>query len=293
VILTGVEHDHTDLYPRVEDLEEAFRHLVELLPPEGHLVAYGDSPEVREVARAAACPVTFYGLEEGNDLHPLSGVQEDGSGSRFAVAAALGREGSSEGVEIHLPLPGAHNVLNALGVWGAVLADGLAPGAVAEALGHLRGVARRLEELGTAAGVTVIDDFAHHPTAVGKSLEALGRRYPGRRRMALFEPRSLSAARGTFQAAYLEAFLAAHRVLLAPAFHAGRLPPEERMDLEEVVRELTARGVEATACQSVDEVFRRAMEEARRGDVVVTMSSGAFGGLPRRILESLAGREKG
>ena len=151
-----------------------------------------------------------------------------------------------------------------------------------------RDLRRRLEELGTAGGVTVIDDFAHHPTAVAKSLGGLRQRYPGRRVVALFEPRSLTAGRAFFFDAYREAFAGADAVLLAPLFHRQRLTPEERLDTAALARRLAVAGVRAEACDSVGEVLERALGWAADGDVMVTMSSGAFEGLPHRLLEALS-----
>jgi UDP-N-acetylmuramate: L-alanyl-gamma-D-glutamyl-meso-diaminopimelate ligase len=158
---------------------------------------------------------------------------------------------------------------------------------VADAVSHFEGIKRRLEEVGTQAGVTVIDDFAHHPTAVGKTIAALREGFPERRIVVAFEPRSLTAGRSFFYQAYLEAFRGADRIFLAPLFHAQRLSAEERLDLEGLAAELTGRGVTTTRTESNDELLRGLLEEALPGDVVVTMSSGKFDDLPRRLLAGL------
>ena len=192
---------------------------------------------------------------------------------------------------IDLPLAGGHNVANALAVWAAARRDGLEAGRVAAALAGFHGVARRLEELGSRGGVTVVDDFAHHPTAVGKTLQALRQRYPGRRLVALFEPRSLTAGRALFFDAYRQAFAAADWVLFAPTFYSGRLSAEERLDFAALAGELAAGGVEAVRFAGIDELLAAAVESSRPGDVLVTMSSGSFEGLPRRLLAALGARE--
>jgi len=281
LILTSAEYDHADLYPTPEALFDAFARLVDLLPVDGLLAACGDIPKVRELAAPARCPVVFYGLEEGNDVRPL-GVQWGAEETRFRLLDPQAGE-----VEVTLPLAGEHNLANALGVWAAARGDGLTAAEVAAALGRFQGVKRRLEELGTGRGITVVDDFAHHPTAVEKTLEALRQRYPGRRVTVLFEPRSLTAGRAFFFAPYRQAFAGADRVLFAPTFHSGRLAPEERLDFAALAAEITAAGVPATLCESTDEVFRRALDEAQEGDVLVTMSSGSFEGMPRRLAEAL------
>ncbi|MGH9379036.1 MAG: UDP-N-acetylmuramate--L-alanine ligase [Thermoanaerobaculia bacterium] len=282
VILTSVEYDHVDLYPSPEALTDAFRRLIRLLPADGLAVAWGDDPAVRRVAEEAACAVRTYGLAESNDLFPIGAVETRPDGTRVR----LHDEEAGE-VTLHLRLPGHHNLLNALAAWTAARADGLPAAAVADALGRFRGVRRRLDELGTAGGVTVVEDFAHHPTAVMRTLEAVAQRYPGRRRVVLFEPRTNSAGRELFHDAYRLAFTGADVVLFAPIFHAGRLAPEERLDLQELAAELQRIGVSAHACADNEALLATALESLRPGDVVLTMSSGAFDRLPHRLLAVL------
>jgi UDP-N-acetylmuramate: L-alanyl-gamma-D-glutamyl-meso-diaminopimelate ligase len=281
LILTGVEYDHADLYASPEALREAYRQVIAQLPASGLLVACGDTPEVRELARRAPCRTILYGLEQSNEVRP-AGCEWTRDTSRFRLADA----GAGE-VTIELPLAGSHNVANALAVWTAARRDGLGAGQVAAALAGFHGVRRRLEELGSRGGVTVVDDFAHHPTAVGKTLAALRQSYPGHRLVAAFEPRSLTAGRARFFDAYREAFAAADRVLFAPTFHGGRLTAEERLDFAAVAAALAAGGVGATRFASIDELLACAVAESRPGDVLVTMSSGSFEDLPRRLLAAL------
>ncbi len=281
LILTSVEYDHADLYLSPEALWDAYTRLLGLLPADGLLVACGDDAKIRELAGLARCPVVFYGLDPANDLHPEGEIEAAPEGSRFWV-----RDGDQL-VEILLPMAGGHNVSNALAVWAAARRDGLPAADVASAFARFHGVKRRLEELGTGRGVTVVDDFAHHPTAVDKTLGALRQRYPGRRLMVLFEPRSLTAGRHFFYEPYRQAFSQADRVLFAPIFHEGRLSADERLDFGTLAEELTAGGAPATVAADTNDVFQRAVDEAREGDVVVTMSSGSFEGMPYRVLQSL------
>ena len=283
LLLTSVEYDHADLYPDPGSLHAAYEKLLDLLPPSGLLVACGDDPTLRRMAGRARCPVVFYGLGAENDLAPIGPVEAGPRGSRFRV-----RDAEAGEIAIDLPSAGLHNVSNALAVWAAARRDGLPAADVAAALGRFQGVERRLQELGSPGGVTVVDDFAHHPTAVEKTVAALRQRYPGRRLFILFEPRSLTAGREMFHAAYLAAFAGADRVLFAPTFHLGRLAPEDRLDFGALAAELTASGIAATLCADVAEVLRRAVEESRPGDVVATMSSGSFEGLPHRLVAALA-----
>jgi UDP-N-acetylmuramate: L-alanyl-gamma-D-glutamyl-meso-diaminopimelate ligase len=284
-ILTSVEYDHADLYPTPQDLLAAYSSLVSILPADGLLVACGDAPEVRAVAAGAPCPVVFYGFDEGNEVRPAS-FSATPAGTAVRVASA---DGST--TEWTLRLPGRHNLLNALAVWAVARHDGLVAVDVARALGRFGGVRRRQEEIGTAAGVTVVDDFAHHPTAVAETLPALRQRYPGRRLVVAFEPRSLTAGRRMFQEAYRRAFAAADAVFFAPIFHQRRLASEERLDLSALAAELAADGVAATAAASLDALASAVLAALEPGDVIVTMSSGAFADLPRRLLSALEGRK--
>ncbi|MEO8504236.1 MAG: Mur ligase family protein [Acidobacteriota bacterium] len=288
LLLTSVEHDHVDLYPTAQSLEDAYARLIALLPADGLLVACGDSDEIRILAADSPARVVFYGLTERNDVHPKD-LQSTPAGMSFTL---VDRSGNST-VEIHLTLPmwGDYNVGNALAVWTAARRDGIAPDAIRRALASFQGVKRRQEEVGGGGGVLVVDDFAHHPTAVGKTLDGLRQHYPGRRLVALFEPRSLTAGREFFFAPYVEAFERADRVHFAPTFHAARLTAEERLDLPALAAALGAKGTPATAYVSIDELLDAVIEQAQPGDVLVTMSSGSFSGAPQRLAAALASRD--
>lgn len=281
VILTSVEYDHADLYDSPEDLLAAYRRLVRLPGPEGLLVAHGDDPEVRAVAAEADCPVVFYGLGPDNAIRPLA-WEPAGGGTRCRLSDPQAGE-----VDLELATTGRHNLLNSLAVWAVARRDGLDAAAIADALARFAGVRRRQEELGTAAGVTVVDDFAHHPTAVAETLPALAARYPGRRLVVVFEPRSLTAGRKMFFDAYREAFRQADAVYFAPLFHAERLGAERRLDLAALIAALEADGGRGATADSVDALAARVLADLQPGDVVVTMSSGSFEGLPAKLLSAL------
>jgi len=284
LILTSAEHDHADLYPTHESMLEAFRRLVALVEPAGAIVACGDGPEVRSVLDAARAPVITYGLGADNDVRPLGPIATGAAGSRFEVD-----DGAGGRIEIALPVSGPHNVANALSVWAAARHDGLDAASIGAALSGFRGVKRRLELLGTADGITVVDDFAHHPTAVAASLRALRERFVGRRLVALFEPRSLTAGRAFFLEDYVQAFAHADAVILAPIFHHTRLG-DARLDMSALVARLGAAGIESVACETGQDMLAIALGRLHAGDVAVTMSSGSFDGLPQRLIEALGSR---
>jgi UDP-N-acetylmuramate: L-alanyl-gamma-D-glutamyl-meso-diaminopimelate ligase len=284
LILNSVEYDHADLYPSHQILLDAYRKLVEMVPADGLLVAFGDSGQLREVAAGARCEVLYFGFGEENAIRPV-GLELGESGSRFAVA-----DEEAGLVRLELPIPGRHNVLNALAVYAAARRDGLAPAEIAAAFAEFAGVRRRLDLLGESGGIAVVDDFAHHPTAVGMSLGGLRQRHPGSRIVALFEPRSLTAGRSFFFEPYLEAFRQADLVIFAPVFYRERLGEEQALDVGGLRRGLEEGGVACFAEASNEAVLARALAEARPGDVVVTMSSGSFDGMPHRVLAALRER---
>jgi UDP-N-acetylmuramate: L-alanyl-gamma-D-glutamyl-meso-diaminopimelate ligase len=284
LIWTSGEYDHADLYADHATLLAAYQKLLAGMPADGLVVACGDRPEVREMAPEAPCRVVLYGLEPHNDVRPERAPEERDGAYRCVVTSPWGK------AELAPGLGGLHNLQNALAVWAAVTADGHAPEKVAAALGRFRGVQRRLQELGTEGGVTVVDDFAHHPTAVAATLDALRKRYPGRRLLAALELRSLSAARALFFDGYLDALRRADRAFLPPLFHAARLPPEERLDLDALARRLGELGTETVIAPDYEAMLATIVEAARAGDVIGCMSSGSFGGLQQKLVVALRER---
>lgn len=292
LILTSAEHDHLDLYPTRESLLEKYCQLVAEMDPSSLVIACIDDPEVREVLPAARARVITYGLAPAD---PALGPTPDrptpdrvvhlrGDGPQGIV---LGLPAAGEEIEVPTRLVGDHGARNALAVWIAALEAGLPVGAAAAALGSFRGVRRRAEVVGEHAGITVIDDFAHHPTAVGTTLRGLARRYPGRRLVAVFEPRSLTSGRRTFTAQWTEALAAAGVVVFAPVFHRERLGPEA-LDTAALATRLTRPERPAFALAAGADTAAYLLDLVKPGDVVVTMSSGSFDGLPRRLSAALA-----
>jgi len=288
-VLTSVEFDHADLFPDLAAVKEAFRKGVAIVPPDGRIVALADDPNVRDVLREVQTRVTRYSLEDENADFSARHIAEDESGLHFDLLQA-----GADLLEAHLPLSGRHNVANALAAVAVALEFGLSPAEIAAGLASFRGVKRRMEVLGTAGGVTVVDDFAHHPTAVAATLDGAKRRFPGRRVWAAFEPRSMTAGRADFAGPYLEALSTADGVALAAPFHAARLAQPGgpgALDAEALVAKLRAAGKPAVTAKTPEALLAALLPQLRPGDVVVSMSSGAFGGFPAKLLAALPGPE--
>lgn len=280
-VINNVEFDHADIYPDFDAVRLAFRRLVNLVPRSGLLLVGADDAETRTIAAGALSSVETFGLAEDATWRAGEMSVRDGI-TRFQVS----REGRPFG-RFASPLLGTHNVRNALAAIAVGARLGLTPGAMAEGLRTFRGIKRRLEITGVAGGVTVIDDFAHHPTAVRETLAALRSGYPDRRVWAVFEPRSASSCRRVFQRAFAEAFTGADEVVVASVFRSS-LPPDERLSAEELVADISAGGQHARYVPEVDGIIDTIVREHRAGDVVVLMSNGGFGGIHRRLVQALA-----
>jgi UDP-N-acetylmuramate: L-alanyl-gamma-D-glutamyl-meso-diaminopimelate ligase len=281
-VINNIEFDHADIYANLDDVRLAFRRLANLVPRSGLLLLGSDSPDAAALAATAVSPVETFGLNSGatwqaHDLRTRDGV------TRFSV-----RRGGAPYGGFESPLLGVHNVRNALAAIAVGARAGLGPDALAAGLRAFKGIKRRLEVVGVARGVTVIDDFAHHPTAVYETLSALRTGYPNRRIWAVFEPRSASSCRRVFQDAFAVAFKPADEVVVAAVFRSS-LPEAERLDADRLVADLRADGGRARHVPDNDEIIATIVREHREGDVVVLMSNGGFGGIHRKLLRALQG----
>ncbi len=283
-ILTSVEFDHADIYADLDAVKAAFRAFVASLPVDAVLVARWDDPGVRAVSTACACTVERYGPSQTWDGR-ITGVDTTAGVMRFDVL----REGKVFG-SFESGMVGEHNLYNQVAAVVVAVRAGLSVEAIAEGLRTFEGIKRRQEVIGEPGLVTVVDDFAHHPTAVLVTLAALRQRFGGRRLWAVWEPRSATSRREVFQAAYAEAFDAADRVIVAPAFDQSRIAEDDRFDVERLVEALTARGVEATTAPTVDEIVAVIAAQAHPMDVVAVLSNGGFGGLHGKLLAALSDR---
>jgi UDP-N-acetylmuramate: L-alanyl-gamma-D-glutamyl-meso-diaminopimelate ligase len=279
-VINNVEFDHADIYADVEAVTLAFRRLANLVPRRGLLLVGGDSERARSVVRASPSRVETFGTGDGLDwqAHDLEAA---GTSTRFK----LRRAGSPYGA-FEVPLVGAHNVRNATAAIAIAAEAGVGAVRAAEALRRFAGVKRRLEVLGTAGGVTVYDDFAHHPTAVAETLAGLRAANASARIWAVFEPRSASSCRRIFQDDFARAFSGANEVLIAPVFRSS-LPEAERLSVPQLVRDLTGGGQSAREAESLDDIVDTIVTDHRPGDLVVLMSNGGFGGIHQKLLRAL------
>jgi UDP-N-acetylmuramate: L-alanyl-gamma-D-glutamyl-meso-diaminopimelate ligase len=279
-VINNVEFDHADIYPDLEAVLLAFRRLVNLVPRNGLLLLGADSPHAAGLKERAVSPVETFGLDPAADWR-ADNIDHVNGMTRFEVV----RRGERFG-EFESPLFGHHNVRNALAAIAIGAFVGLGAAEMAEGLRRFRGIKRRLETVGTADGVLVLDDFAHHPTAVRETLSALRTGYPERRIWAVFEPRSASSCRRVFQEDFARAFGAADEVIIAGVFRSS-LPEHERLSGEQLADDLTTRGTRARHIPAVDDIITTIVAEHRRGDIVVLMSNGGFGGIHQKLLQAL------
>jgi UDP-N-acetylmuramate: L-alanyl-gamma-D-glutamyl-meso-diaminopimelate ligase len=280
-IVNNIEFDHADIYADLEAVLLAFRRLVNLVPRSGLLLLGADSEHAAALKPKAVSPVETFGLSDRADWQAYDLETRDGI-THFKVR----RRGDAFG-RFMSPMLGAHNVRNALAAIAVGSHVGIGAETLSDGLRAFRGIKRRLETVGVSSGVTVLDDFAHHPTAVHETLAALRSGYPGRRIWAVFEPRSASSCRRVFQDDFARAFGGADQVVVAQVFRSS-LPEDQRLSAEQLVSDLQARGQRARYVPEIDDIIRTIVDEHREGDLVVLMSNGGFGGIHHKLLKALA-----
>jgi UDP-N-acetylmuramate: L-alanyl-gamma-D-glutamyl-meso-diaminopimelate ligase len=280
-IFTSCELDHVDIYRDVAHYESAFERFMDVLPADGFLAACASYDSVMRIVRRARCAVETYSVERAADWEARD-LSFASDGARFLVALRGEPLGG-----VRLPVGGAHNVENALGVAAAATRLGLSFTEIAAGLEAFRGVKRRQEVRGIVGGVTVIDDFAHHPTAVEKTLRAVRGCFPSGRILACFEPRSNTSRRNLHQQAYVGCWPGASEVFILRPARTDRVPDDERLDVDRLVREIATVGPPASAFGTVEEMVEAVKRTARPGDVVLAMSNGAFGDIWGKLLKVL------
>ncbi len=289
-ILTSVEFDHADIYPNFDAVRSSFRTYARLLEPGGTLWVHGADEEALAAASVARCSVRTYGIEGEatlKEVHACARVKALALGDAPSVFE-LSVGGRDMGA-FELDLPGLHNIRNATAALAVCLGEGVDADELRKGLGSFRGVKRRQELRGRPRGIEVIQDYAHHPTAVRETVAAIRARFPGRRLWALFEAESNTSRRRTFQQAYVEAFMGADQVIFVkPLEKDDKLPTDERIDAARLAADLAERGVAARFVPDADEILKLLKGELRPDDVALFMSGRDFLGLPARLVEELS-----
>jgi UDP-N-acetylmuramate: L-alanyl-gamma-D-glutamyl-meso-diaminopimelate ligase len=284
-IMTSCEFDHADIYQDIEHIESQFRAFAKLVPRGGRLIACGDDPRVRSIAADSGLDVCLYGL--GPDVEwSAAPVEEGPAGIRVKISQGLRQ--LAEGT---LPVFGLHNVSNAVAAISVAESVGIPPQRALDALGSFEGVRRRQEILGEERGILVIDDFAHHPTAVEATASAVRSRFPTRRLVAVFEPRTNTSRRSFFQQRYVSALLPADLAVIRHPRDVQHIPESERFDSERLAADLRALGKSALAFEFTDGIVSFLSGHLKSDDVVLIMSNGNFDNIGRRLLEMLRGPE--
>jgi len=288
MILTHVEFDHADIYADLDAVKTAFKRLVNLVPRRGLIVAYDGSPNVTECVSKAFCRVERYGFasESAWQLRNLRHVTEDGESlTRWEVWHS-----GSLWADLEMQLAGEHNALNATAATALAAGQGISKDAIQRALASFKSVKRRLEVRAHIAGVTIIDDFAHHPTAIRETLRALRAVYPQSRLWAVLEPRSNTLRRKVLEADLIGSLRLADRVILAGVYQQQRIPDAERLHPEDVVRALNAAGTPAELHPGVDAILHALVPQLQSGDVVAVLSNGGFDGIYEKLPAGLKQR---
>ena len=285
IILTSVEFDHADIYKDLDAVETAFKRLVNLIPRRGKIVAFDQGESVEQCLARAFCSVERYGASPQATWR-IANLKFEPTSTRWSLL----RDGKLW-AELEFPLAGEYNVWNASAAAALAANSGISADAIAHALKTFKSVKRRLEVKAEVNGITMIDDFAHHPTAIAATLKALRARYPGRRLWAILEPRSNTLRRNVFQDELANSLAVADEVVIANVFKSGSIPEAERLDVSAVAAQLAGTGHHARVLADVENIVQLCAPEMRSGDVIAILSNGGFGGiyekLPQR-LKSLA-----
>ena len=278
-IINNLEFDHADIFDDVAAIQKTFSHFIRLIPRNGQLFGNGDDANLAPLLNVTHCPVKKFGLGEDNAVRGFN-LKLGPTASEFEIPSA----------KFHLNLTGELNVRNALAVVAAAKHCGLKNSQIQSAFSTFTGVKRRMEVRGISGGVTVIDDFGHHPTAIRETLRALRLRFPSQRVWAVFEPRSNTTRRNVFQQEMVSAFADADGIVLAQVARLELLKPEERLDPQQLMKDLAATGKPTAYLADVDAIVAHLRKEVQGGDVVCVFSNGGFGNIHARLLDTFGRR---
>ena len=276
VVINNLEFDHADIFCSLTEIQTSFQRLINIIPRNGLLLANGDEPNLLPLTGVGHCPVRHFGL--GNDCDAQADqILFSESGSTFRLGSA----------QFRIPMIGELNVRNALAALLMARYAGLSDEQIQAGFDTFEGIRRRMEIRGEVNGVTVIDDFAHHPTAIRETLKALSRRFPERRVWAIFEPRSNTTRRNHFQIELAEALRLAKRVVLAEVARLEQVPPEERLNPAQLMADIRAAGVEADYLPTADEIVAHVVPQAQPGDILCVLSNGGFDNIHQKLIDAL------
>ena len=297
VIINNIEMDHADIYANVDEIKLSFKRLLRVVPRNGVVFINADCPNCADVRQHAAAELKMVkmvsvGMSEDADVR-ITDIEHRTDGCSFTLLAAEteGEETSPcslHGERFNVPMIGDFNVRNAAMAACAAAFAGLNAEQIRTALDSFEGVARRQEVRGTVNGVTVVDDFAHHPTAIRQAIEGLRQRFPKSRLWVLFEPRSNTTIRNLFQAELAAALAEADFAIISPIENHKRLTPEQRLNEEQLLADIQAAGTEAYIGKNVDDIVAHVVTHVHPGDVLLVMSNGGFGGIHNKLLIALA-----
>jgi UDP-N-acetylmuramate: L-alanyl-gamma-D-glutamyl-meso-diaminopimelate ligase len=285
LILNNLEFDHADIFDSLEDIKKSFRLMLRLIPQNGLIVANGDDDSVQDVLKYAYSPVIKFGLGAGCDVRAVE-IEASESGTKFVVHNKS-QKNYPNSQKFALKLSGTYNVLNALGVIVLARYNGIADKEIQAAFDSFKSVRRRQELRGKVNGITVYDDFAHHPTAIRETIAAIRQKHQGRRLIAVFEPRSNTSVRKIHQQALIDSFKEADEVILTTLYRQEKIPVEDRLEIKQVLKSLIKKKISALEFPEVKEIIEHLKTNCRSGDVVLIMSNGKFDNIHQRLLESL------
>lgn len=293
VILTSIEMDHIDIYPDFASVKAAFKRLMQIIPPEGLLIANGQDKIVCEMLKESQCRnIKIYAIDREKSYIPpdywVKNIQQK-DGVTFDIKSSR----KDKDITLKLSVFGGHNIANALAVCALVSEMGFSKEMIQKGFKSFLGVKRRQEIIGKPKGITVIDDFAHHPTAVKQTIQSVQEYFKNSRVISIFEPRSATSRRAIFQQEYVDAFLQAQFVILSDVYKKDLLPQGERLDIEKLAKDIQDKKRtcqlkgQVFATKTIEDIIHFTKQNARQGDVVLIMSNGAFQGLHSKILKTL------
>ncbi|MGD1087958.1 MAG: UDP-N-acetylmuramate:L-alanyl-gamma-D-glutamyl-meso-diaminopimelate ligase [Verrucomicrobiota bacterium] len=278
-IINNLEFDHADIFENLDAIKKSFSHFIRLIPQNGLLLANGDDVNLAPLLNVTHCPVKRFGLGENNSVQAFN-LKLAPTASEFEIPS----------FKFHINLLGELNVRNALAVIAAAKHCGLSNKQIQSAFDTFTGIKRRMEVRGIAGGVTVVDDFGHHPTAIRQTLRALRIKFPREKIWAIFEPRSNTTRRKIFQAELANSFADANTVIVSEVARLEQIAPDERLNPEKLMQDLEAAGKNAAYLPDVDSIVAHVAKNAQGGDIICVFSNGGFGGIHGKLLERLGRR---